>query len=199
MPAQRVREAETIDPAALTFQPVTSRNWAAFEALFQEPGAPKHCWCMVWRRTKEEAKLQAGSDRKRMMKERVGAGMRVGLLACSGGRAVGWVSIAPRETHRDLGGPPAADGERIWSLTCFYVPRGLRGQALVRALLAGAVDHAREAGATIVEAYPVDEDSPSYRYMGFVTTFRKAGFRDIGRTGLRRHVMRLATPSAPAL
>jgi predicted GNAT family acetyltransferase len=182
---------QPIDVEALTFRAVTPETWPDFEAFFEEPGAPKHCWCMVWRRTSAEAKLQAGADRKRMMKERVGDGMPVGLLASSGGRTVGWVSIAPRETHRALGGLPAKEGERIWSLTCFYVPRRLRGQALVRALIAGAVGHARKAGGTVVEAYPVDADSPSFRYMGFVTTFRSAGFHEVGRTGLRRHVMRL--------
>lgn len=176
---------------ALTFRAVTRETWPAFEAFFAEPGAPKHCWCMVWRRTSAEAKLQAGSDRRRMMKERVGTGMPVGLLASAGGRTVGWVSIAPRETHRALGGAAAGEDERIWSLTCFYVPRRLRGEGLVRALIAGAVAHARAAGATMVEAYPVDADSPSFRYMGFVTTFASAGFHEVGRTGLRRHVMRL--------
>jgi hypothetical protein len=30
-------------------------------------------------------------------------------------------------------------------------------------------------GARYVEAYPVEPDSPSYRFMGFKTTFEKAG------------------------
>ena len=47
-------------------------------------------------------------------------------------------------------------------------------------------------GATVVEAYPVDNDSPSYRFMGRVSTFRKAGFKEVGRAGFRRNVMRIA-------
>jgi hypothetical protein len=58
-------------------------------------------------------------------------------------------------------------------------------------LLDAAVEHARERGAAVVEAYPVDPDSPSYRFMGFVETFDDAGFREVGRAGKRRHVMRL--------
>jgi len=46
-------------------------------------------------------------------------------------------------------------------------------------------------GARVVEAYPVAPDSPSYRFMGFVPAFEKAGFREVGRAGSRRHVMRL--------
>lgn len=175
----------------LDFRPLTAANSDAFERFFSAPGAPKHCWCMVWRRTAAEAKLQAPVERKRMMLERIAAGTPVGLLAYDGGEAVGWVSIAPRETHRALGGPPAEPGEVIWSLTCFYVPRRLRGDGLVRRLLSGAVDHAQANGATVVEAYPVNPDSPSFRFMGFVPVFAEAGFRDLGMTGTRRHVMRL--------
>lgn len=51
--------------------------------------------------------------------------------------------------------------------------------------------HAAENGARIVEAYPVDRDSPSYRFMGFVDTFIAAGFEHRGRAGSRRHVMAL--------
>jgi GNAT superfamily N-acetyltransferase len=177
--------------ADLEFRPVTSANVDAFERFFSAPGAPKHCWCMVWRRTAAEAKLQAPADRKRMVLERIADGTPVGLLAYREDEVVGWVSIAPRETHRALGGPSAEPGEVVWSLVCFFVPRRLRGEGLVRKLLAGAVEHARQNGATTVEAYPVDPDSPSFRFMGFVPVFAEAGFRELGMTGTRRHVMRL--------
>jgi len=182
-------------PDRLDFRPITAANADAFERFFSGPGAPKHCWCMVWRRTAQEAKLQAPAERKRMMLERITGGAPVGLLAYDGEETVGWVSVAPRETHRALGGPPAEPGEVIWSLTCFYVPRRLRGRGLVRELLSGAVDHARANGATVVEAYPVDPESPSFRFMGFVPVFAEAGFRDLGMTGTRRHVMRLKLKS----
>ena len=58
-------------------------------------------------------------------------------------------------------------------------------------LIQAAVAHARKRGATVVEAYPVAPDSPSYRFMGFVPVFTAAGFREVGRAGTRRHVMRL--------
>ena len=62
---------------------------------------------------------------------------------------------------------------------------------MTRWLIAAAVEHARRKGASVVEAYPVDPDSPSYRFMGFVGTFEAMGFRAVGRAGTRRHVMRL--------
>jgi len=61
----------------------------------------------------------------------------------------------------------------------------------MRRLLTAAVETARRHGATVLEGYPVDADSPSYRFMGFVPLFRAAGFKPVGRAGSRRHVMRL--------
>jgi len=52
------------------------------------------------------------------------------------------------------------------------------------------VQHAEKRGATVIEAYPVDPSSPSYRFMGYVRTFVSAGFYEVGRAGTRRHVLR---------
>jgi GNAT superfamily N-acetyltransferase len=183
--------SEPADLDSLTFQPVTRKTWSAFEAFFEEPGAPRYCYCMVWRRSSGEAKHHGGPDRKRQIEQRIDDGMPVGLLAHLAGRPVAWVSIAPRETYRNLGGPAPEPGENIWSLVCFFVPRRLRGQGMTRHLIVGAVDHARRHGATIVEAYPVDQAAPSYRFMGFVPVFERSGFTEVGRAGTRRHVMRL--------
>jgi len=176
----------------LSFAPVTLATRADFEGLFSGAGGPKHCWCMVWRRSAAEAKQNNPTSRKAQMLQRIGTGTPVGLLAYADGTPIAWVSIAPRETYRNLGGPPARDGEVIWSLVCFFVPRRLRGRSIVRRLIAAATDYARGNGATVVEAYPVDPDAPSYRFMGFVPIFSEAGFAEIGLAGWRRHVMRLA-------
>ncbi|MCP4386442.1 MAG: GNAT family N-acetyltransferase [Hyphomicrobiales bacterium] len=122
--------------------------------------------------------------------ERLDAGMFIGLLAYEADQPAAWVSVAPRDTYRNLGGPPAEPGEIIWSIVCFYVPRKRRGQGMVYRLIAAAADHAKSAGATVVEAYPVPPDAPSYRFMGFVPAFERAGFESVGRAGVRRHVMR---------
>lgn len=177
---------------ALTFRPVTQATRAEFEAFFSSPGAPKWCWCMVWRWSSAEAKHNDPAGRKSQMMQRIAARTPVGLIAYRKGEAVGWVSVAPRDTYRNLGGPEAKEGEVIWSIACFYVPRKLRGEGLVRELIAGAVQHAKKRGATIVEAYPVPPDAPSYRFMGFIPVFKEAGFKDVGMAGVRRHVMRRA-------
>ena len=176
----------------LSFRAVDGSTWADFERLFEARGGPKSCWCMVWRATPEEARRRDGPSRKKAMHKRVQAGMPVGILAYRDGQPVAWCSIAPRSTYRPLGGPEEVRGENIWSLVCFFVPRPLRGQGLVRLLIREAESYARRNGATILEAYPVDPESPSYRFMGYVQTFREAGYREVGRAGSRRHVYRKA-------
>lgn len=178
----------------LTFHAVDAARWGDFERLFEARGGPKSCWCMIYRASLEEARHRDGASRKAAMQRRIQGGVPVGLLAYAGSEPVAWCSIAPRETYRTIGGvtePGDAPGT-VWSLGCFYVQRRLRGQGLVRHLLGAAIAHARASGAAVVEAYPVDPDSPGYHFLGFVTMFTAAGFREVGRQGLRRHVMRLA-------
>ena len=176
----------------LSFRPVTTTTKADFEALFDGPGGPKHCWCMVWRATAEEGRGTSGGVRRKQMLGRIDSGVPVGLIGYAEGEPVAWVSIAPKQTYRRLGGPEPEPGERVWSLACMYVRRKHRGRGLAHSLIEAAVVHARENGASVVEAYPVAPDAPSYRFMGFVPVFEKAGFTDVGMAGVRRHLMRRA-------
>ena len=181
--------------APLTFRTLDASTWGDLERLFQARGGPSHCWCMVWRRTPEESHDSRPASRKRMLSQRVEAGVPLGIMAYRGDDPVGWCSVAPRDTLRAMGGPAAAEDECVWSIVCFFVPRPERGAGLMRGLVRAAIEHAEAHGATVVEAYPVDPDSPSYRFMGFAPTFRDMGFVEVGRAGTRRYVMRL-TPTA---
>ena len=78
--------------------------------------------------------------------------------------------------------------EMTGDLTAIRV--GRRGAGLMTAMLRAAIEHARQHGARVLEAYPVDPDSPSYRFMGFVSQFAKADFAVLGPAGKRRTVMR---------
>jgi len=148
---------------------------------------------MVWRAVGSEVRETDGRSRKSALKRRVDAGVPVGILGYLDEEPVAWCSIAPRETYRSLGGAdePGDVPGSVWSLVCFYVTRPLRGAGITRRLIDAAVAAAARRGARAVEAYPVEPDSPSYRFMGFVPTFAAAGFREVGRAGTRRHVMRL--------
>jgi GNAT superfamily N-acetyltransferase len=174
----------------IEFHELNAKRWPDFVQLFESRGGPKSCWCMVWRATGEEAKHTDGASRKSAMAQRVFARVPVGLLGYLDSRPVAWCSVAPRSTYRRLVDGESAD-EGIWSIVCFFVMRRLRGQGITMRMIKAAVDYAKENGASVIEAYPVDSDSPSYRFMGFIHVFEKAGFIKTGRAGKRRYVMRL--------
>ncbi|OGO69809.1 MAG: GNAT family N-acetyltransferase [Chloroflexi bacterium RBG_19FT_COMBO_62_14] len=180
-------------PGEISFRQVDAKTWRDFESLFEGPGAPKYCWCMAWRAVGHERNSRDSKSRRSFIKRRVMDGIPIGIIGYLGSKPATWCSIAPRPTYRPLGGIEDAneDPESVWSLVCFYVPRQLRGRGLAQRMISAAVEQARSRGASVVEAYPVDPGSPSYRFMGYVSSFRAAGFEEVGRAGTRRHVMRL--------
>jgi GNAT superfamily N-acetyltransferase len=171
---------------------VTEDRWNDFEKLFSARGSPRYCWCMAWRADQKDPRSGSGSGRKILMKQRISEGGPVGLLGYIGEEPVAWCSLAPFDTFRGLRKPgEAEETEKLWSITCFFVRRQHRGIGLAKQLLAAAVRHAREHGASLAEGYAVEPDSPSYRHMGFVSMFKEAGFTEVAREGKRRHVMQL--------
>lgn len=198
-----------IDEAGrISIRPVGPDDWPPFSRLFEARGSPKNCWCMAWRgtaaerseiskvtRTKDETgRARSSTLRREAMQNRIAAGIPVGLLAFEGDEPVGWCSIAPRPTYRNLGGPRdyLDRPESVWSIACFFITKPWRGRGLTSDLVAAAIEYARDNGAEIVEATPVEPDSPTYRFMGVLPVFTAAGFRQIAQAGHRRAVMRLA-------
>lgn len=169
---------------------VTPETWADFEALFAAKGSPSYCWCMAQRAMNTKDRASGNAAKRQAMKDRVDGGVPVGLLGYLHGEPVAWCSVAPKPTYRSMrsGAEPRDD---VWSIVCFFIRREQRGHGLSQLMLDAAVDHAKLRGAAIVEAYPVDEDSTSYRFMGFVPMFSEAGFHEVERAGARRHVMQL--------
>lgn len=81
--------------------------------------------------------------------------------------------------------------EKVWSVLCFFLKRAYRREGVIAELIRASIEHARARRAKIVEAYPVDPNSPSYQFMGSVLPVEPAGFQEVGRAGRRRHVMQL--------
>jgi GNAT superfamily N-acetyltransferase len=179
--------------AKLRFAEVTKANRSDFEKLFEAKGGPSYCWCMAWREIADRQHA-SNADRKAGIMSRIAAGTPVGILAYSEGEPVGWCSIAPRETYLRLSKQQDDTEQDVWSIACFYVPRRLRRGRLGAALLDAAVAHAFKKGARAVEAYPVDDTSPSYRFMGFRKMYAPLGFRETGKAGTRRTIVRLDRP-----
>jgi GNAT superfamily N-acetyltransferase len=171
----------------IEIKPVNQDNWNDCEALFQSKGGPSYCWCMVWRMTKDELRQNTSICRKEYIKNRVWQHIPIGILGYVEDEPIAWCSIAPRETHERLGGDETI--ANVWSLTCFYIKRQFRRKGLTKFLIESAIHYAKENNAEYVEAYPVEKNSPSYRYMGYVDTFEAAGFTFVKTAGTRRRVM----------
>ena len=126
-----------------------------------------------------------------------------GLTAYRDDRAVGWVSLGPREAYERLSYSKIlapVDDKPVWSIVCFVVARRSRGQGVAALLLDAAIDYARAHAATTLEAYPVDTSAGRVRsanaYTGTLRMFERAGFTVVERrqwntTTLIRPIVRL--------
>jgi GNAT superfamily N-acetyltransferase len=77
-------------------------------------------------------------------------------------------------------------------LVCFFIKKEFRQNGIAEELIKQAIKYAKGNGAKYVEAYPVDPESPSYRFMGFKPIFDKLGFEFKHKAGQRRYVMTIA-------
>jgi GNAT superfamily N-acetyltransferase len=181
---------------SLELHPVTPDRWRDLETLFGPEGADGGCWCMWFRLRRRDFDRNSGKENRRAMKGIVDSGEVPGLLAYAAGEPVGWVSLSPRDKYPHLEHSrklKRVDDEPVWSIVCFVVDKRLRGQGLMTKLLSAAIDYARERGATIVEAYPVELKGGLTGYSGYTgiaSTFRKAGFVEVLRRSQDRPIMR---------
>lgn len=187
-----------IDRHDLAFKPVTRAEWDDMQALFSERGVQRGCWCMYWRIPRAEFQQRYGEQNRRAMEAIVDEGGVPGILAYAGGKPVGWCSIGPREEFPVLQRSRTlkpVDDRPVWSIVCFFVAASHRNSGVSRALLAAAVDYARDQGACIVEAYPLTGEGPEppgpEHYMGYLSTFRQCGFEEVLRRSERRAIVRL--------
>jgi GNAT superfamily N-acetyltransferase len=114
------------------------------------------------------------------------------MVAYLGSEPVGWLGLWPRHRMERLVRSrtiPKVDDRQVWAIVCFMVRVGYRRRGVARALLKGAIEFAREAGAPALEAYPIDPEGRrvdvSFGYVGFTQMFEAAGFRRVVETGAR--------------
>ena len=183
----------------LRIEPLTPRRWDDLEGLFGANGADGGCWCMWFRQSRPEFRAMRGdSNRKAFHKVVDQSEVAPGLLAYDGDRAVGWVSLAPRDGYPRLARSRAAkriDDQPVWSIVCFFIDRGARGRGVMHALVAGAVEYARRHGARVIEAYPQDiqgrRPSADAAFVGLLPVFEQAGFVEVARHVPNRPLVRL--------
>jgi GNAT superfamily N-acetyltransferase len=181
----------------LTFRPLIPARWKDFEDLFGERGACGGCWCMYWRLPRQTFEAQKGAKNRLAMKRIVSSGNVPGILAYYDGKAVGWCSVAPRESFPALGRSrilKPLDDKPVWSVACLFVAKPYRRKGVTVGLLRAAADYVAARGGRIVEGYPVEPKTDSvpdvFAWTGLASAFRKAGFKECARRSDTRPIMR---------
>ena len=195
--------------AELRVIPVTDAPWDDVRTVFGTRGDPSTCWCQFFKVDAAVWKAQDVPFFESSLCEQVDAARAdhhagPGVLAYLDSTPVGWAAVEPRPayprvlTSRVI--PASAETDLgdagVWAVTCFVVRVGYRRRGVGAALLAGAVEEARNGGARVVEAYPVDtageKVSSADLYHGPLSSFVAAGFEITGRPVDGRAVVRLA-------
>jgi GNAT superfamily N-acetyltransferase len=190
---------------ALEILPLTAERLPDLAELFGEGGDPKWCWCSFFRLRNVDFKTATAASNRKVLETAVETtateGRNPGLVAYREGRAIGWVSLGPRDDYQRLQHSKVLaplDDRPVWSIVCFVVSRSARRQGVARALLDAAVDYARGRGATLLEAYPVETDGkriPAANvFKGTVGMFEGAGFEVVERRQFNRR-----TPVRPVV
>ena len=191
--------------------PATADRWPDLEMLFGQNGACGGCWCMFWRLKRSDYKQLQGEGTKAVLRDLTLKNEIPGMLAYVDGQAVGWISIGPRQQYLALENSrilKRLDDQPVWSIVCFFTKKNFRRQGIMLALVKGAVHYALEHQAQIIEAYPIDMQSPklagqrlsgSSGYMGLASVFRQAGFVEVARASETQLMMRYICPQCPGL
>jgi GNAT superfamily N-acetyltransferase len=181
----------------LEIHPLTADRMSDLAELFGQGGDPKWCWCAYYRLRGMSWQNSTPARNRAVLKRAVDSATTddraPGLVAYRGGAAVGWVSLAPREEFERLEHSTVlrrVDDRPVWSIVCFVVGRKARGQGVASALLDAAVAYAREHGATLLEAYPIETGErrvpAANAYHGTLSMFERAGFRVVERRQFNR-------------
>lgn len=173
--------------------PLTAETWEAFAADFKRVPTFNWCWCQFWRRRAKDFSVMKVPEIRQALHDQAWSDEPPGLVALEGERAVGWVSLAPRERFERLERSkkiPPLDDTPVWAIVCFAVSVSARGQGVGRALLEAAVAHAADRGATTLEAYPADVPAgdrihPDAAFGGTRAMFEAAGFSMVASTASR--------------
>ncbi|GLS38796.1 N-acetyltransferase [Mesorhizobium tianshanense] len=186
-----------------TIAPLVPELWADFEDLFGKQGACYGCWCTHFRLAPAVRRASNRERNKDHIKARIEDGPPPGLLAFEGGKAVGWMQIGPRAdvpewNNKGRGSAPVDPADAfdpgVWAISCFFIRTKARGRGVTHRLVAGGIEFARQNGARLIEACPIDlsKDSRSIGlFVGSSRVFEKAGFERLVERKAGRPLMRL--------
>ncbi|MBD8023839.1 GNAT family N-acetyltransferase [Microbacterium gallinarum] len=189
--------------AQITIEPATPARFDDAQHALTGGGDGRHCQCQWWTITNAQFNALSTDERRELLRDEIESGPPPALIAYVDGEAAGWVRVGPRTAQVRLSRTKlfAASEEpwnddTVWAVSCFVVRKEHRGAGLNAQLLDAAIAFARDGGARVVEAYPVDptlgrKKSSNDLYHGVVSTFLSAGFREIARPSPDRPIMAL--------
>lgn len=191
----------------ITVVPADEAGWEDLQTVLGRRGQAARCQCQRYKLAPKESFGRLGVDELRhRLREQVGCdepgGGTSGVVAYLDGEPVGWCAVEPRTAYPGLlrvyripwqGRAEDRADDSVWAITCVFTRAGHRGRGVAHALAAGAVEHARRAGARAVEAYPITEADVTWgeEHPGTPTMFAAAGMTVVHRPSHRRAVMRI--------
>jgi hypothetical protein len=183
-------------------KPLVPETWEAFARLAERHnGVFGGCWC-TWFHTFSSEKTYSAENNRALKQQLVNEGRAHAALVFDGDEAVAWCEYGtpaelPNIYHRKEY-EAELDTMPDYRITCLFVDKKYRRQALTAVALRGAVDLIAQAGGGVVEGYPHDTEGKkvSVLYNGTRSLFEQAGFSYIRAKGMRNCVMR--TTVAPA-
>ena len=151
----------------------------------KDPDAPV-CWCLSYRVPGGELRDLPPAARPARLRRYAEEGTPPGVVGYVDGEPAGWCSVSPRSSHHRLTHSrtiPAVDDTDAWSIVCIVIRPAFRRQGLATQLLEGAIRFARERGAPVLEAYPIesgaDRVSSAFAYVGTTRLFESVGFERV--------------------
>jgi ribosomal protein S18 acetylase RimI-like enzyme len=186
----------------ITIVPATAERFDDVEHALSGGGDGLSCQCQWWTLTNAQFQASDQQDRERMLRAQVVAQPSPALIAYVDGEAAGWVRVGPRTAQprlsrtRDFAATNESwDDPSVWAVTCFVVRKEHRGRGLNQQLLDAAIEHARDNGARVLEAYPNDTSlakrPANELYRGILSVFENAGFREVARPKPERVIVQL--------
>ncbi|MDR6198759.1 GNAT superfamily N-acetyltransferase [Microbacterium sp. SORGH_AS428] len=183
--------------------PATSERFDEVENALTGGGDGRACQCQWWMMPGSRFSALSVEEKTEILRAETAASVPPGLVATVDGVDAGWVRVGPRPDHERLArtklygktSPEPWTDASTWAISCFSVRKEFRGQGLTRRLLDAAVAFARDNGARLVEAYPIDtaatKTSSNELYHGALTTFLDAGFVETARPRADRPIVAL--------
>lgn len=189
--------------------PANAASWEDLQAIFASNRDAASCGCQWFKhRDKDWAAIPPAAHLD-ALREQTGCGHAdaeetTGLVAYVADVPAGWVAVEPRARYQRLlrartpwlGRDEDKHDGGVWAVSCFIVRKEYRGERLTYALAAATIPHARAAGATAIEGYPMvtepgKEITWGELYVGPLGAFEAAGFSVVSAPSKRRRVVRV--------